>query len=163
MGKLGTLIWYAILLVFFLIMYYVGSGFTVALVDDGFAYMSPTLPPKTICLLDRRGSTARRLDKDDVIAFQIFPSAKGQTEPQRWFGRVLARAGATLSVRGGRLLADGTDVGPAPKRLKVLETDLLVPRATVFVGFDSSSDPELLLADRLVPLRTFLGRVMGKQ
>ncbi len=156
--KIRSLIWYTVLLVLFLVVYHIGTSYTVAIVAEGFSYMEPTLKAKGTYVLDRRQSTVRSLQKDDLIAFEVMDRGR----LKRTFARVLASPGKTVSVREGRLLVDGNDVAEAPRRIATLDTGLIVPRDTVFIGFDSSRAPDLPLAKRLVAYRAVLGRVRGK-
>ena len=158
MERLRELIWYTVLLVVVLVAYHLGTSYTVALVAGGYRSMQPTLDSGEVCFLDRRRATVTSLEKDDVIAYRIVRAEKFE----QTFGRVIAAPGATVSVRDDRLLVDGADVARAPKRLPVLSTGLIVPRATVFIVLDSAGAGGLPLADRLVPYRDILGRVMGK-
>jgi signal peptidase I len=158
MGRLRNLIWYAFLLVLFLVLYHVGTSFTIALVADDLSYMEPTLEGGDTCFLDRRRSTRMSLAGGDIVCFNIVDDEG----PQKTFGRVIALPGMTISVRDGRLLVDGENVGTAPDERRVLATGLIVPRNTVYVGFDSIKRGRIPLAKRLVPYRDIIGRVMGK-
>jgi len=156
--KIRSLIWYTVLLVLFLVVYHIGTSYTVTIVAEGFSYMEPTLKAKGTYVLDRRQSTVRSLQKDDLIAFEVMDRGR----LKRTFARVLASPGKTVSVREDRLLVDGNDVAEAPRHIATLHTGLIVPRDTVFIGFDSSRAPDLPLAKRLVAYRAIFGRVTGK-
>jgi hypothetical protein len=157
MAYLRTIIWYAILLVMLLVLYHVGTSYRIAVVEEHFTYMQPTIDPKGIYLIDRRDSTRFSLSSDDIIAYRVVQDE----EIRRTFGRVLARPGSTVSVRGERVVVDGRGVADFRGRETTLRTGLIVPRDTVFVIFDSDRAPDLPLSKRLVPYRDIIGRVMN--
>jgi len=157
MEKLRTLVWYSVLLVIILVLYRIASTYTVAIVDEDCTLMEPSLAAKSICFLNRRRPVVESLAPNDLIAFEFYDGRR----LQRVFGRVMATPGMTVSGRNGRLLVDGAEAGSLPPELGILETGLIVPRSTVFVGFDAK-DADFALANRLVPYRKILGRVVGK-
>ena len=155
MAKLRTVIWYTIVLIVFFALYHVGSTYTIVIVDDGFTYMVPTIKPRSTHIIDRRRSRVLALERDALVVFKVIDAGK----VKRMFGRAVAVPGMTVLVEGGRVLVDRKDVGPAPKGLDVVATGLIVPRDTVFMGFDSVRAPKLPLAARLIPYRDIIGLV----
>ncbi len=157
LARLQIWLWYAFLLGLFLIVYAVTTNFSVTLVDSDFRLMRPTIDGGTVQIMDRRRSTIRSLERDDVICFQI----REQDSTERIFGRVLATPRSTVSYRDQRLVVDGHDVADAPNELELLQTNIVVPRDTVFVVFDSPSG-RFPLSRRLVRQADIVGRVMWK-
>ncbi len=158
MQKLQTLICYAIVLVVLVVLYYIATSFAVAIVDEKFTRMEPTLESGGTYFLDRRSSTVTSLSRDDLIAYKIMHKQK----TKRMFGRVLALPGATVRVSDKKLLVNGDETANAPRSISTLKTGLLVPRDTVLVGFDSQKRGRISLSQRLVPYRSIIGRVIGK-
>jgi len=159
MERIRTLIWYGAVILLIIICYHLASSYAVALVDEKFIAMKPTLQPNGICFLNRKPAVMSSLATDDVIAFEVFDGR----EQVRLFGRVIAASGQMVSIRGGRLLVDGNDTAKAPPGLEALETgSLIVPRETVFVVFDAANAMPLPLSKRLVPFRSIIGRVINK-
>ena len=156
--RVQTLIFYAVIMVLLIAAYHVATGFAFAIVEDGFRFMEPTVDPRETVLLDKRSSTIRSLQPDDVIAYSAIQSGK----TVRMFGRVAAIQGMTVTVRDGRLLVEGSDRAYAPRVLALLKTGLMVPRETVFVIFDSRTGRKVSLSQRLVPYRSILGRAVSK-
>ena len=162
MERLRELIWYGVVLVVLFGAYHVATSYGIALADREFGYMQPTVEPGSMCFIDRRAGPGRALEMYDVIAFEVYQKDK----VKRFFGRVLAMPGSTVYVRTEskekKLIVGGDEVATAPKGLAdLLRTGLIVPRDTVFVGFDRS-DAKFPLSQRLVPYRNVIGRVMGK-
>ncbi len=155
--RLQIWLWYALLLGLFLSAYAVTTNFSLTLVDSDFRLMRPTIDGGNVQVLDRRRSAIRSLERDDVICFQV----RERDDTERIFGRVLATPRSTVSYRDRRLVVDGHDVADAPDELAVLQTNLVVPRDTVFVVFDSPSG-EFPLSQRLVRKADIIGRVMWK-
>ncbi|MFW6158415.1 MAG: signal peptidase I [Planctomycetota bacterium] len=155
--RLQILIWYALVLILFLVIYAVTTSFNVAIVDAEFRGMEPTIEGGSIQVVDRRHSTIRSLERDDVVCFRVHKRDK----TKKLFGRVLATSGSTVSYREKRLVVDGQEVADAPDELAVLQTGLIIPRDTVFAVFDSTRGG-LPLADRLVRYADVVGRVMWK-
>jgi len=156
--RLRSLVWYAFLLALFMVLYHVGSSYTLVVVDDDLTYMQPTLRGGAIHLLNRRRAAVKSLEPDDLIVFRVLGANK---ELNRMFGRVLAVPKMTVSVREGRLLVNGDDAAALPPELSLVG-GVIVPRDTVFVVFDASSAPRLSLARRLVPYRNIIGRLRRK-
>ena len=153
-----TLIWYSVLLVLLLVVYNLGTSYTVAVVDKHFHEMAPTIEAGSTLLLDRSRSALRSIDVDDVIAYK----AHGRDKIETHFGRVLATPGNNVSLRGNRLLVDGREVADAASGMSVLETGLIVPSEMVFVVFDASRARAAPVAERLIPYRNIIGRVTSK-
>ena len=159
MERIRTLIWYGVVILLIIICYHVASSYAVALVDEKFIAMKPTIQPNGVCFLNRKPAGISSLATDDVVAFNAFNGR----EEVRLFARVLAASGQMVSIRGGRLLVDGNDTAGAPHGLEALETgSMIVPRETVFVVFDAANAMPLSLSKRLVPFRNIIGRVMNK-
>ena len=158
MATLRTLVWYAVVVVVFLVLYHFVTSYGLVIVDARFTYMKPALKPGAIEVIDRRASMVRSLARDDVIAYQLYKDDR----VVRQFGRVLALPGSTVSVRDGRLVVEGNPAAAAPEGLSMLGLGLIVPRDTVFVMFDTLGPPNIPLSHRLVRYRDILGRILWK-
>ncbi len=156
--RFRTLINYSVVFIILFVIYHFATGFTLVIVDEGYTQMEPTLEEQSTFFMDRRESQMSSLTTDALIVFKV--NAEGQEK--RMFGRVLATPGMTVSVQGGQLLVDGKQAASTPSSVQVLETGLIVPREMVFIGFDSPRAGNLSLAQRLVPCRNIIGRIMGK-
>ena len=158
MARIRTLIWYTLLFLVLCVAYYLTKNYALAVVNEKYKYMEPTIKPRDLRVLRRSRATVEKLRRDDLIAYR----AVYRSKEQRMFGRVLAVPGHVLTYRGGRLYANETDVGALPAPLgNLIGTDgLIVPRDTVFVSFDSSKADHVSISQRLIPLNNIVGRVV---
>jgi hypothetical protein len=149
-------LWYVFLIALALVVIYVGRSYSIAIVDEGFRFMEPTLEPRSTHILVRTDEAVRTPEVDDIIAFRI----KRGSREERWFARVAAIPGMTIATQGDELLVDRRTIGARPSRMADLEHGLIVPRDTVFIVLDAKKEPrQFTLAKRLVPTRNILGRL----
>ncbi len=158
MARIQTLIFYALMIALLVILYHVVASFGFVIVGDSYRNMETAIKAKETLLIDQRSGLVELLKVHDIIAYSV--TVRGKRT--QMFGRVIALPGSTVSVRERRLLVEGTDVAPASKELKLLETGLMVPRNTVFVTFDSPHGASVPITQRLVPFRKIIGRVIGE-
>jgi len=156
--RIRTLIWYGCILAILFGAYYVWRSYALAVVDEGFTYMAPTLEERNVIWLDRRPGTIASIKPNDVVAFTVVD--KGLVK--RMFGRVLATSGMTLTVRDNKLVIEGGETAEIPKGVTTLATGLLMPRETALIAFDSPKAPPVPLSKRVVSYQSIIGRVMGK-
>jgi hypothetical protein len=166
MERIRELIWYATVLVLFVVLYNVASRYRMAVVDQNFKLMVPVIEPGDFHAIDCGDRARNQPMPDDIIAFRS-PNRRDPAQMDRMFGRVAAVPGSTVTVREGRLLVDGTEVADAPPELEVLATGMVVPRRMVLVVFDADQGGGRRrvftpLTKRLVPFRDIIGRVMGR-
>jgi hypothetical protein len=163
MEKIRELIWYAAVLVLFIVLYNVASRYRLAIVDQHFNMMAPAIKSGGFYGLDCGEDARRAPAPDSIIAFSVVDE-RDSAKTKRVFGRVVAIPGTTVTALNDRVLVDGTEVANAASELAVLRTGLLVPRNTVLVVFDAEGTGRhgLPLSRRLVPFRDIIGRVMGQ-
>lgn len=158
MDRIRTFIFYSVVLALLLVVHHVATSFTFVAVDEGYRFMEGAVDQRDVRLVDKRQSTILSLEPGDVIAYTTTSS----DATKRMFARVVALPGATIRVQNKRMLVEGEDAAPAPKRLNMLETGLMVPRESVFVTFDSPRGDKIPLAQRVVPYRNIIGRMSGE-
>lgn len=151
-----TAIWYAIVLTVMFAVYYVGSTYTLLIVDDDFVWMEPIIEPKSTHFVMRGDEVIKQLKTNDIVAYW----AVRDNQIKRMLGRVLAAPGETISARNNKLLVNGLEAGELPDGMQLVETGIIVPRECVFVIFDSPRARNLALDKHLVPYRDIYGRLM---
>ena len=160
MERIRTVIWYTALFLVLYGAYLLAGNYTLAVVDENYKYMEPTIKARDLCLLRRSRATVKKLKREDLIAYHVLY----RSEEKRMFGRVLGVARDVLTLRDGHLCVNGLDVGLAPESVSgVIGSDgLIIPRDTVFVSFDSSKAESIPLSQRLISFNSIYGRVVRK-
>jgi hypothetical protein len=150
-------VWYVFVIALMLAVIHVGQSYSVVIVDEDFHAMEPNLEPRSTHILVRTDEAIRSPQVNDLIVFTV----RLGREEQRWFGRVSATPGMTVTTKDDRILVDRENVAQKPRRMADLEHGLIVPRDTVLVTLDNlkKQPRDFPLSKRLVPTRDILGRL----
>lgn len=122
--------------------------------------MLPTLQPGELLLVDTLDPRVFGIHRGDIVVFQ--PPIQGY-QGQSFVKRVVAIGGDDVTISGGYVFVDGDRLsavaGTTPDTTFPDETDIRVPKGTVFVLGDNREESWDSRSYGTVPLTAVIGRV----